>query len=45
MDCKDAKLESSGKPRCGNSSMTLYVGLYCNKDLCEMVRRGEKKAI
>jgi hypothetical protein len=44
-DCKYAHRTESGKPECTNSSMTLYVGLYCDAEKCDRVRKGEIKAI
>jgi hypothetical protein len=44
-DCKYAHRTESGKPECKDSSMVLYVGLYCDPAKCEQVRKGEVKAI
>ncbi|WXG46907.1 MAG: hypothetical protein WED05_09660 [Candidatus Atabeyarchaeum deiterrae] len=44
-ECKYAHRLESGKPECKDSSMVLYVGLYCDPAMCEKVRKGEIKAI
>ena len=43
--CGNARELESGKAVCEDSSMVLHVGLYCDPDKCEKVRKGEVKPI
>jgi hypothetical protein len=44
-ECKYADRQESGRPECKHPSMMLYVGLYCDPEVCERVKKSEVKQI
>jgi hypothetical protein len=44
-ECRNARKLEKGEVECQDSSMVLYVGLYCDPTICEKVKKGEIKSI